>query len=139
RCRRSKSPTRSERLRRRRTLTFGTTTPRRTPRSAEKVEPASPLVLGWWATLSSVSIVNIAGLVWLRRRLADDTRSLSPEAVRLSRVQFLLCAGYVLVCAFRSFLPRADVQRICLADTWLSAVIFGRAAATVAELCFVAQ
>ena len=42
-------------------------------------------------------------------------------------------------CAFRSFLPRADVQRICLFDTWLSSVVIGRSVATVAEVCFVAQ
>ena len=49
-----------------------------------------------------------------------------------------LC-GYVFGCAFRSFLPRADVQRICLFDTWLSSVTVGRSVATVAEVCFAAQ
>jgi hypothetical protein len=51
----------------------------------------------------------------------------------------LLCAAYVFGCAFRSFLPRADVQRICLFDSWLSSVFIGRSVATVAELCFAAQ
>jgi hypothetical protein len=51
----------------------------------------------------------------------------------------LLCAAYVFVCAFRSLLPRADVQRICLFDTWLSSVVVGRSVATVAEICFAAQ
>src|ERR1700721_811316 len=51
----------------------------------------------------------------------------------------LLCAAYVFGCAFRSFLPRADVQRICLFDTWLSSVVVGRSVATVAEICFAAQ
>jgi hypothetical protein len=41
--------------------------------------------------------------------------------------------------AVRSFLPRADVQRICLFDTWLSSVLIGRSVATVAEICFAAQ
>ena len=50
-----------------------------------------------------------------------------------------LCAAYVFGCAFRSFLPRADVQRICLFDTWLSSVAVGRSVATVAEICFAAQ
>jgi hypothetical protein len=36
-------------------------------------------------------------------------------------------------------LPRADVQRICLFDTWLSSVVVGRTVATVAEVCFAAQ
>jgi hypothetical protein len=51
----------------------------------------------------------------------------------------LLCAAYVFGCAFRSFLPRADVQRICLFDTWLSSVVVGRSVATVAEIAFAAQ
>ena len=50
-----------------------------------------------------------------------------------------LSSVYVFVCAFRSFLPRADVQRICLFDTWFSNVLIGRSLATLAELCFVAQ
>jgi hypothetical protein len=50
-----------------------------------------------------------------------------------------LSAAYVFGCAFRSVLPRADVQRICLFDTWLSSVTVGRTVATVAEVCFVAQ
>ena len=56
-----------------------------------------------------------------------------------SGVMLLLCAAYVFGCAFRSFLPRADVQRICLFDTWLSSVVVGRSVATVAEVAFVAQ
>jgi hypothetical protein len=51
----------------------------------------------------------------------------------------ILCAAYVFGCAFRSLLPRADVQRICLFDTWLSSVVVGRSVATVAEICFAAQ
>ena len=54
-------------------------------------------------------------------------------------LMLLLCAAYVFGCAFRSFLPRADVQRICLFDTWLSSVVVGRSVATVAEICFAAQ
>jgi len=54
-------------------------------------------------------------------------------------LMLFLCAAYVFGCAFRSFLPRADVQRICLFDTWLSSVVVGRTVATVAEVCFAAQ
>ena len=54
-------------------------------------------------------------------------------------LMLLLCAAYVFGCAFRSFLPRADVQRICLFDTWLSSVMVGRSVATVAEIAFAAQ
>jgi hypothetical protein len=54
-------------------------------------------------------------------------------------LMLLLSAAYVFGCAFRSLLPRADVQRICLFDTWLSSVVVGRSVATVAEVCFAAQ
>jgi hypothetical protein len=46
---------------------------------------------------------------------------------------------YVAVCTLRSILPRADVQRIVLFDTWFSSVFLGRTVATVAELAFVLQ
>ena len=51
----------------------------------------------------------------------------------------LLCAAYVFGCAFRSVLPRADIQRICLFDTWLCSVLVGRSVATIAEVCFAIQ
>jgi len=51
----------------------------------------------------------------------------------------VLCAAYVFGCAFRSVLPRADVQRICLVDSFLSSLFIGRSVATIAELAFAAQ
>ncbi len=51
----------------------------------------------------------------------------------------MLGAAYVIGCAFRSILPRADVQRICLFESPLSSIVVGRSVATVAELCFAAQ
>jgi hypothetical protein len=50
-----------------------------------------------------------------------------------------LSAGYVFGCAFRSFLPRIDLERVCLVQSWLSYMSVGRSVATVAELCFMAQ
>jgi hypothetical protein len=95
-------------------------------------------VAWWWGLLTLVSGVNIA--VWFvlyRRLLEQPTGGLSgTSGVGL---MLLLCAAYVFGCAFRSFLPRADVQRICLFDTWLSSVVVGRSVATVAEICFAAQ
>src|SRR5262249_22119675 len=46
---------------------------------------------------------------------------------------------YVGVCGFRSLFPRVDLERFCLWDTWLSAILIGRTAATIAELCFAVQ
>ncbi|WP_426615513.1 hypothetical protein [Bradyrhizobium sp. McL0616] len=92
----------------------------------------------WWGSLTLVSNVNI--LVWFmlyREFYQPAAGSISgPSGIG---VMLLLCAGYVFGCAFRSFLPRADVQRICLFDTWLSSVFVGRSVATVAEVCFAAQ
>ena len=93
----------------------------------------------WWCFLLVVSAGNIAFLLLLfsRRRAADNgSRRGGIFAVE---PLLLLAAVYVLVCAFRSVLPRADVQRICLFDTWLSSVAVGRSVATVAEICFVVQ
>src|SRR5262247_4584532 len=86
----------------------------------------------WWAMLTLVSGVNIALWFLLYRELHAQP----PGSMQL---MLLLCAAYVFGCAFRSVLPRADVQRICLFDTWLSSVLIGRSVATVAEICFAAQ
>jgi hypothetical protein len=90
----------------------------------------------WWSLLTAVSGANIAVWFLLYRELQPSGSVGGPSGIEL---MLLLCAGYVFGCAFRSFLPRADVQRICLFDTWLSSVLVGRSVATVAEICFVAQ
>jgi hypothetical protein len=90
----------------------------------------------WWSLLTAVSGANIAIWFLLYRELQPSGSVGGPSGIEL---MLLLCAGYVFGCAFRSFLPRADVQRICLFDTWLSSVLVGRSVATVAEICFVAQ
>ena len=88
----------------------------------------------WWSFLVAVSVVNIA--FWLL--LYGYFRTANRRSGVL-RVMVVLCAAYVFGCAFRSILPRADVQRICLFDMWLSSVFIGRSVATVAEVCFAAQ
>jgi hypothetical protein len=92
----------------------------------------------WWELLVAVSAANIAALLVLcaRYRQTAPFRRTGNGAIEPLLV---LCAIYVFGCAFRSVLPRADVQRICLFDTWLSSVFVGRSVATVAELCFVIQ
>ena len=92
----------------------------------------------WWGLLTLVSGANIAVWFWLYRQLPEQpTGSLgSTSGIKL---MLFLSAAYVFGCAFRSFLPRADVQRICLFDTWLSSVAVGRSVATVAEICFAVQ
>lgn len=90
----------------------------------------------WWGMLVLVSSANIAAWFLLCRLLHQEPNGGPGGGIEL---MLLLCAAYVFGCAFRSFLPRADVQRICLFDTWLSSIAIGRSVATVAEICFVAQ
>jgi hypothetical protein len=109
-------------------------------------------VAWWWGLLTSISGANIAVWFVLYDQFHEPIRSpvsisgftlLLREAVSPgpsgTELMLLLCAAYVFGCAFRSLLPRADVQRICLFDTWLSSVVVGRTVATVAEVCFAAQ
>src|SRR5215469_7792366 len=92
----------------------------------------------WWCLLTLVSGINIAAWFSLYHYL-QQPRSSGFGSTSGSELMLVLCAAYVFGCAFRSLLPRADVQRICLFDTWLSSVTIGRSVATVAELCFAAQ
>jgi hypothetical protein len=85
----------------------------------------------WWGFLLVVSSINVVFWLSLNRYLRRIT-------LRFELLVFL-SAAYVFGCAFRAILPRADVQRICLFDTWLSSVVLGRSVATVAEICFVTQ
>src|SRR5262249_16340016 len=95
--------------------------------------------LAWWGgVLTLVSGANIAVWFLLYRYLQESRTAALPTTSPPHPIPFPSSA-YVFGCAFRSFLPRADVQRICLFDTWLSSVTVGRSVATVAEICFVAQ
>jgi hypothetical protein len=116
-------------------------------------------VARWWGFLTLVSGVNIAVWFVLYRYLQEpraggpgsttglefmvfafqEPRTGSPGGNSGIELMLFLCAAYVFGCAFRSFLPRADVQRICLFDTWLSSIMVGRTVATVAEIAFAAQ
>ena len=118
---------------------------------ARSVSPAwSNPVAWWWSLLTLVSGINIAAWCWLYSSLQSPAlmrganlwsmlgaplranagtaeqlgAGISETAVHAPGLELmlLLSAAYVFGCAFRSFLPRADVQRICLFDTWLSSV-----------------
>jgi len=103
------------------------------------LELQNPVAI-WWMFLVTVSLGNMTAWFWSRRFLQQKlTKESDLEARQLVRLLLLASAGYVFGCAFRSFLPRADVQRICLFDTWFSSVMLGRSVATVAELCYVFQ
>src|SRR5246500_1753416 len=92
----------------------------------------------WWGLLALVSGANIS--VWfLLYRYLQEPRTGGLAGTPDLQLMLFLSAAYVFGCAFRSFLPRADVQRICLFDTWLSSALVGRSVATVAGICFAAQ
>lgn len=81
----------------------------------------------WWTALRGIALFNVALLAF--------TALSAP-----SRPAQLLCAAiYVVVCAFRSLLPRVDLERIVLVDHWLPSIAIGRTAATIAELAFTVQ
>lgn len=86
----------------------------------------------WWWFLVVITAGNTSYWVWSAWSFASHARSIRWSQVWLSGV-------YTAVCGFRAVFPRADVQRICLFDTWLSSVAIGRSLATIAELCFAAQ
>ena len=90
------------------------------------------VTLRWWHFFCAVSIGNIVlwslaawGLPW--------------ESDVYQSKQLVLSGLFVAACAFRSILPRIDLERMCLWDSPLSSVIVGRTVATVAELCFAWQ
>ncbi len=93
----------------------------------------------WWAALSAVALLNIIMLAVTVRNFRRSKKRGQENFFALRGWHVLLAGGYVLVCAFRSWLPRADVQRLVMVDHWLSSVFVGRSLATIAELCFVAQ
>lgn len=93
----------------------------------------------WWTWLRVASLINV--VVWVRTasRVRERRARWPAELFAARRAQLWLAGIYVIVCGFRSFLPRADVQRICLVDSMWSSVFVGRTLATIAELAFALQ
>ena len=90
------------------------------------------LTFRWWRFLCTVSVANI--LLWM---LA--VWGLSRDANAYQFKQLILSGLFAAACAFRSILPRVDLERLCLWDSSFSSVFLGRAIATIAELCFAWQ
>jgi hypothetical protein len=92
-------------------------------------------VILWWIVLSAISVGNIFAWIFsygiFRQKAHAD-----PRFSTLRKWYPLLTGIYVAVCAFRSFLPRVDVQAYVLVNSWLSSIFVGRSVATLAELCF---
>jgi hypothetical protein len=95
-------------------------------------------VMLWWRLLSAISVANVVAWLLIARRVQKDDGA-DPARRRAELQQLALSALFVFGCAFRSFLPRAEGQRICLYDSWWSSAILSRSVATIAELALVGQ
>jgi hypothetical protein len=100
-------------------------------------QETTTLVHVWWYALCAIAVVNLG--IWTFSTRSFLRRRTGADLITHRWPHVLLSGGYVLGCAFRSVLPRADVQRIVVYDSWLSSVLVGRSVATIAELCFAAQ
>ena len=85
----------------------------------------------WWRILCGVAVLNILLFV-----LTACSVSVASPYVRW---HLILSGIYTAVCAYRSFWPRIGVERYCLVDAMRSSMVFGRTAATVAEVSFAIQ
>jgi hypothetical protein len=109
-----------------RAVTAGAKPPHVALRGADKP------ILWWWSFLFLVSAGNL--VLWVV--IAREVHALSDAYVA---TQLVLSGIFAAACAFRSILPRVDLERQCLWNSPLSSIFVGRSVATVAELCFAAQ
>ena len=103
------------------------------------MEEPSTTVFIWWGGMSFIAFLNVCLLVVTYRILKKKMSDLTATILYIHKCQFALASIYVVGCGFRSILPRGDIRRIVLVDSWISSVMIGRTVATIAELTFVAQ
>lgn len=96
-------------------------------------------VLIWWGILLVITLLNIVAWIYSAVLVRDRRHILSAEDYLLNKRLLVLAGIYVIGCSIRAVLPRVDAERIVLIEHWLSSILVGRAVATVAELCFIAQ
>lgn len=92
---------------------------------------ADASVLAWWRSMCVLAAANVC--IWLA------AVHFVPVGSVYVGLHLMLSGVYVVVCAYRSVLPRVDLERLVVVDTRLSNIFLGRAAATVAEICFAIQ
>ena len=94
----------------------------------------------WWSIMVSVSVFNFALLFHIlnsAKATQQPGHLLMPPAER--RAVRLAAVIFTVVCAYRAILPRVDVPRRCWFDSPLNWIVFGRAAATIAEVAWASQ
>ena len=94
--------------------------------------------------MRGVSLLNITIWVFSYVRLRDvaagtQTAHASSDQGAYIMEQLSLSLVYTVVCAYRSWWPRIDLERYVLVDSVLSSIFLGRLSATVAEVSFARQ
>ena len=89
-------------------------------------------ILWWWSILFLISSGNLVMWLAIARRMYGASDGYVVQQLWLSGI-------FAAACAFRSILPRVDLERQCLWNSPLSSIFVGRSVATVAELCFTGQ
>lgn len=97
----------------------------------------------WWYTMLGITVLNLVLLIATstkQKKLAYSDELVNPPLPQRERT--LVRAGalvFTLVCGYRSVLPRIDVPRVCWFNVPLNWIVFGRAAATIAEVMWAMQ
>ena len=85
----------------------------------------------WWKILIGIACFNLCAWTWIYWLWKEVS---SPH--HYVQKHLLLSGIYTFACAFRSFWPRIDLERYCLVDSFVSSMVLGRTAATLAEISF---
>src|SRR5262245_4833609 len=97
-----------------------------------KIRRADMPILWWWLFLFVVSAGNLVLWIVIAHAVNGGSDGYVAQQLWLSGI-------FAAACAFRSVLPRVDLERQCLWNSPLSSIFVGRSVATVAELCFAGQ
>lgn len=100
---------------------------------------ASDTGWAWWGVMLSVSVLNLLLLAVVHFRSRKKPADASQQPTQERRLLHAAAVVFTFVCAYRSVLPRIDVERVCWLDTPLNWIIFGRLAATFAEVAWAMQ
>ena len=104
------------------------------PSTIKSADPPST-IWNWWKGMTTVSIINLFIVSYVLYSVYSIKNNQRHR--RACIIAGWLTFVYVIVCGFRSVLPRIDNARVCLIDSAISTPFVGRSAATVAELSFV--
>ena len=88
----------------------------------------------WYSIMVAVSVFNICILYIVMRQIPTNNGDVDSKIIKERKVLRVCAVIFTIVCAYRAILPRIDVPRICWYDIFLNWIIFGRLAATIAEV-----